>query len=59
MRTWEGQAARTKLRLRWYGDYLYNPSQTTLEYKIKQGMVGTKESYKLAGLVAETPVWIR
>ncbi len=45
-----GQAARTKLRLRWYGDYLYNPSKTTLEYKIKQGMVGTKESYKLPAL---------
>ena len=45
-----GQAARTKLRLRWYGDYLHNPSKTTLEYKIKQGMVGTKESYKLPAL---------
>jgi len=45
-----GQAARTKLRLRWYGDYLNNPAKTTLEYKIKRGMVGTKDSYKLPPL---------
>lgn len=45
-----GQAARTKIRLRWYGDFLHSPSKPTLEYKIKAGMVGTKKSYKLPPL---------
>ncbi|MDC0325172.1 polyphosphate polymerase domain-containing protein [bacterium] len=45
-----GQAARTKIRLRWYGDFLHNKNKTTLEYKIKRGMVGTKDSYKLPPL---------
>ena len=45
-----GQAVRTKIRLRWYGDFLHNQNKTTLEYKIKRGMVGTKDSYKLPPL---------
>ena len=45
-----GQAARTKIRLRWYGEFLQSQQKTTLEYKIKRGMVGTKNSYKLPPL---------
>lgn len=45
-----GQAARTKIRLRWYGDFLHSSAKPTLEYKIKSGMVGTKDSYKLPPL---------
>jgi SPX domain protein involved in polyphosphate accumulation len=45
-----GQAARTKIRLRWYGDFLHSPANPTLEYKIKSGMVGTKNSFKLPPL---------
>ena len=45
-----GQAARTKIRIRWYGDFLHSTAKPTLEYKIKAGMVGTKNSYKMPPL---------
>ncbi|MBT5926167.1 MAG: polyphosphate polymerase domain-containing protein [Verrucomicrobia bacterium] len=45
-----GQATRTKIRLRWYGNFLHSQIKTTLEYKIKRGMVGTKDSFKLPPL---------
>ena len=45
-----GQADRTKIRIRWYGAFLDSPAKATLEYKIKRGMVGTKESCKLPPL---------
>ncbi len=42
-----GLADRTKLRIRWYGTLLGSIKKPVLEFKIKRGMVGTKESYPL------------
>lgn len=42
-----GRSKRTKVRIRWYGDlfgYIENP---VLEFKIKQGSLGKKESYAI------------
>ncbi|MCS1410917.1 MAG: hypothetical protein M2R45_04112 [Verrucomicrobia subdivision 3 bacterium] len=43
-----GVANRTKIRIRWYGDLFGLVKQPVLEYKIKRGMVGTKDSHCLA-----------
>ncbi|MBN9690584.1 MAG: polyphosphate polymerase domain-containing protein [Verrucomicrobia bacterium] len=43
----DGLAARTKLRIRWYGALLGPVAKPVLEFKIKKGMVGTKEFYPL------------
>ncbi len=42
-----GLADRTKLRVRWYGNLLGPIARPVLEFKIKRGLVGTKESYPL------------
>ncbi|HAB19595.1 MAG TPA: polyphosphate polymerase domain-containing protein [Verrucomicrobiota bacterium] len=42
-----GVADRTKLRIRWYGDLFGPIGKPVLEYKIKRGTVGTKESHSL------------
>ena len=42
----EGVASRLKVRIRWYGELL-GEVQPTLELKIKSGMVGRKESFRL------------
>ncbi len=41
-----GNTTRKKVRIRWYGN-LYGTIQPTLEIKIKSGLVGTKNSFKL------------
>ena len=41
-----GLATRKKVRLRWYGS-LYGQIEPTLEFKIKSGLVGRKETFKL------------
>lgn len=43
----DGNMYRTKYRIRWYGDMLTKIETPVLELKIKKGLVGTKESYKL------------
>lgn len=43
----DGVANRTKIRIRWYGDLFGRVSRPVLEYKIKRGMVGTKDSHRL------------
>lgn len=43
----DGLADRTKLRIRWYGALLGRIGKPVLEFKIKRGMVGTKESFPL------------
>ncbi|MDA1354393.1 MAG: polyphosphate polymerase domain-containing protein [bacterium] len=45
----DGLAERKKVRLRWYGP-LYQCIEPTLEFKLKRGVVGAKESYKGAKL---------
>lgn len=43
-----GDQFRTKHRIRWYGETTC-PEEAVLEYKIKNGMLGTKKHYKLPG----------
>ena len=43
----DGNMYRTKYRIRWYGDMLSEIARPILELKIKNGLVGTKESYQL------------
>lgn len=43
-----GIEARTKVRIRWYGALTGFVAQPILEFKIKRGVVGVKESYPLA-----------
>ncbi len=48
-----GALERRKVRVRWYGEFLGPIAQPVLEFKIKQGMVGTKEQYPLAPFVLD------
>lgn len=43
----DGAANRIKARIRWYGDLLGTIEKPVLEFKIKRGMVGRKDSFKL------------
>lgn len=42
-----GNMYRVKHRIRWYGDLLSMVEKPVLELKIKEGLVGTKKSFKL------------
>lgn len=44
----DGTAQRTKVRIRWYGELFGAIDAPTLELKIKQGLLGRKESLRLA-----------
>jgi SPX domain protein involved in polyphosphate accumulation len=41
----DGSGDRTKIRIRWYGELFGHISKPVLEYKIKRGLVGTKQQY--------------
>jgi hypothetical protein len=43
----DGSPHRTKIRIRWYGDLLGTLARPVLEFKIKNGLVGTKKSFPL------------
>ncbi|MDF2437024.1 MAG: hypothetical protein K0Q95_1400 [Bacteroidota bacterium] len=43
----EGSRERLKVRIRWYGDLFGEISKPVLEYKIKKGLLGKKDSYRL------------
>ncbi len=47
----DGDGRRRKIRIRWYGDTFGEVRQPVLEYKERQGQVGTKRSLRLAPLV--------
>jgi hypothetical protein len=50
-----GVGDRAKTRIRWYGD-LFGPVETPrLEFKIKSGLVGWKETYSLPGFAFTAP----
>jgi SPX domain protein involved in polyphosphate accumulation len=49
----DGIADRTKARIRWYGEMLGRVEKPVLEFKIKRGMVGAKESYRLTPFTVE------
>jgi len=44
-----GAVDRRKVRLRWYGDLFGEIEKSTLEIKIKRGLVGTKRLYPCGG----------
>ncbi len=46
----DGVAARTKLRIRWYGDLFGRIERPVLERKSKAGLLGTKDSFRLPPL---------
>lgn len=50
----EGASERLKVRIRWYGELMGNINQSTLEYKIKKGLLGKKKSYSLNPFVMDT-----
>ena len=43
----DGLQQRTKCRIRWYGDVWGEVTKPVLEFKIKEGLVGRKESFRL------------
>ena len=45
----DGAMRRKKARVRWYHDLFGEVEQPTLEFKIKEGMMGTKISYPFPG----------
>ena len=47
----EGEKERRKIRIRWYGNIFGEISSPTLEYKIKNGLLGKKMSYALNSFV--------
>ncbi|HAV65018.1 MAG TPA: hypothetical protein DCY13_21935 [Verrucomicrobiales bacterium] len=47
----DGIADRTKARIRWYGPMLGEHAKPVLEFKLKRGMVGAKNSFRLQPLV--------
>jgi hypothetical protein len=46
----DGAPDRIKVRIRWYGELLGISSRPVLEFKIKRGLLGTKESFPLKPL---------
>ena len=48
-----GAPDRRKVRLRWYGELFGPIKKSTLEFKIKRGLVGTKRLYPLGGFTLE------
>lgn len=50
----EGSSDRKKVRIRWYGELMGTIGQPTLEYKIKKGLLGKKQSYQLHPFALDT-----
>lgn len=48
-----GVKERRKVRLRWYGDMTGANERPVMEFKIKDGLIGTKEHYRLAPILFE------
>ena len=49
-----GVGQRRKVRVRWYGDLFGDVKHPVLEFKIKDGLVGTKRGYACNGFRIET-----
>jgi SPX domain protein involved in polyphosphate accumulation len=50
----EGSAERLKVRIRWYGGLFGEIQKPVLEYKIKKGLLGKKESHTLQPFLLDT-----
>jgi len=48
-----GAPDRRKVRLRWYGELFGPIKKSTLEFKIKRGLVGTKRLYPFSGFTLQ------
>lgn len=46
----DGVARRAKIRIRWYGELFGEAPRPTLEFKRKNGLVGTKDQYRMPAL---------
>ena len=44
----EGEQHRVKVRIRWYGELLGHKLKPVLEYKVKNGLMGYKNAYRLS-----------
>lgn len=51
----EGERKRWKTRIRWYDELFTEIKSPTLEFKIKNGLMGNKDSYKLASFNFNKP----
>lgn len=49
-----GTADRIKVRIRWYGELFGEISRPVLEFKIKNGLLGTKQSFALPAFQMDT-----
>ncbi|HEX8514889.1 MAG TPA: VTC domain-containing protein [Bacteroidia bacterium] len=49
----EGEKFRSKARIRWYGELFGTIRLPVLEYKIKEGLLGKKNSYSLSSFVLD------
>jgi len=54
----DGNQHRVKYRIRWYGELFGHISNPVLELKIKNGLVGRKESYQLASFEMDSSICI-
>ena len=54
-----GSKERRKARIRWYGGLFGEIKEPVLEYKIKDGFVGTKEQYSLPPFILDSGFDIR
>lgn len=52
----DGERDRTKTRIRWYGPMTGLISNATLEFKIKRGLLGYKERFKLEPFTIASPL---
>lgn len=49
----DGVGDRRKVRIRWYGELLGEVAKPVLEFKIKQGLVGKKESFPFPAFILD------
>ncbi len=52
----EGERDRTKARIRWYGEMRGLVEKSTLEFKIKRGLLGHKRRFPLPPFTIESPL---
>ena len=50
----DGEIKRTKVRIRWYDNLFGSVQKPILEYKMKKGLMGKKESFELRPFIIDT-----
>ena len=50
----EGDTERSKARIRWYGELFGKIEKSTLEFKIKKGLLGKKNTFALSPFMLDT-----